>query len=134
EFSAFSGIMEIGGTGTHAPWAMPTAPAYDQELIDIYRRYTALRVTLQPYIVAAAADAAAGLPIVRPMVFFDRDDRRLADRWDQYLFGPDLMVAPVWKTGQRSRSVYFPTGTWRSYWNPGAVYRGRGTTTVDVPL
>ena len=40
EFSAFSGIMEIGGHGTHAPWDMPTEPDYDQEMIDIYRRYT----------------------------------------------------------------------------------------------
>ena len=30
---------------------------------------------------------------------------------------PDLMVAPVWKVGQRAREVYFPTGTWRNYWN-----------------
>ena len=44
EFSAFSGIMEIGGHGTHAPWDMPTTPAYDTEMIDIYRRYTQLRV------------------------------------------------------------------------------------------
>src|SRR5262249_51985765 len=43
EFSAFSGLMEIGGVGAHAPWRMPTEPAYDTELIDIYRRYTQLR-------------------------------------------------------------------------------------------
>jgi len=134
EFSAFSGIMEIGGTGTHAPWAMPTAPAYDQELIDIYRRYTELRVTLQPYIVAAAAEAASGLPIVRPMVFLDRDDRTLGDLWEQYLFGPDVMVAPVWKIAERTRPVYFPRGTWRSYWDRTEVHRGRGTATIDAPL
>jgi len=134
EFSAFSCIMEIGGTGTHAPWAMPTAPAYDQELIDIYRRYTELRVTLQPYIVAAAAEAASGLPIVRPMVFLDRDDRTLGDLWEQYLFGPDVMVAPVWKIGERTRPVYFPKGTWRSYWDRTEVHRGRGTATIHAPL
>jgi alpha-glucosidase (family GH31 glycosyl hydrolase) len=134
EFSAFSGIMEIGGTGTHAPWSMPTEPTYDQELIDIYRRFTALRVTLQPYIVAAAAESATGLPIVRPMPFFDRKDRKLADLWDQYLFGPDLMVAPVWKVGQRRRSVYLPKGTWRSYWDGTQSYRGPRTVTLDVPL
>ena len=74
------------------------------------------------------------MPIVRPMVFLDRDDRQLADRWDQYLFGPDLMVAPVWKVGQRSRSVHFPKGSWRSYWNPTEVHHGPRTTTVDVPV
>ena len=49
EFSAFSGIMEIGGQGTHAPWDMPTEPNFDIELIEIYRRYTKLREILQPY-------------------------------------------------------------------------------------
>jgi alpha-D-xyloside xylohydrolase len=134
EFSAFSGIMEIGGVGNHAPWNMPTAPAYDQELIDIYRRYANLRVTLQPYIAAAAQDAASGLPVVRPMPFFDRRDRKLADLWDQYLFGPDLLVAPVWKIGQRSRSVYFPRGAWRSYWDASQTFSGPRRVSLDVPL
>jgi alpha-glucosidase (family GH31 glycosyl hydrolase) len=134
EFSAFSGIMEIGGTGTHAPWDMPTEPRFDPEMIEIYRRYTVLRETLLPYIVAAAREAKAGVPIVRPMPFFDRTDRKLADRWDQYLFGPDLLVAPVWRVGQRSRSVYFPRGTWRSYWNRSEVYRGGQTARVAAPL
>jgi alpha-glucosidase (family GH31 glycosyl hydrolase) len=134
EFSAFSGLMEIGGHGTHAPWNMDTTPAYDTEMIDIYRRYTRLRVTLQPYIVAAAAEASSGMPIVRPMPFADRKDRKLGDLWDQYLFGPDLLVAPVWKVGQRSRTVYLPRGRWRSYWDPSKVLKGKSTITVDVPL
>src|SRR4029453_7378371 len=60
EFGAFSGIMEIGGTatlidpGTHAPWDMPTEPRYDQEMIDIYRRYTRLRHPLHPHVVPRA--------------------------------------------------------------------------------
>src|SRR5437667_222192 len=135
EFSAFSGIMEIGGTGTHAPWDMPTAPRYDQEMIDIYRRYTQLRVTLHHYIVAAAREAgASGMPIARPLVFLDRRDRKLRDLWDQYLFGPDLMVAPVWKVGERRRPVYFPRWRWRSYVDPTERWRGPRTVMVDAPL
>jgi alpha-D-xyloside xylohydrolase len=134
EFSAFSGIMEIGGKGTHAPWDMPTEPTFDQELIDIYRRYTDLRVTLHDYIVDAAAEAATGMPIVRPLVFLDRKDKKVRDRWDEYLFGPDLLVAPVWKSGERQREIYFPHGTWRSFWNPDERVKGPRTRTVDVPL
>jgi alpha-D-xyloside xylohydrolase len=135
EFSAFSGIMEIGGKGRRAPWAMPTDPSYDQEMIDIYKRYTQLRVTLHDYIVAAAQQAGeTGLPIVRPLVFAYRDDAQVQDRWDEYLFGPDLLVAPVWKVGQRDREVYFPTGTWRSYWERSQRYDGPSTAMVDVPL
>ena len=134
EFSTFSGVMEIGGHGTHAPWNMPTQPNYDQEMIDIYRRYTTLRATLQPYIVTAAREAAGGMPIVRPMPFADRRDHKLDDLWDQFLFGPDLLVAPIWKIGQRERTVYLPRGKWRSYWDPSKVLKGRRTVAVSVPL
>jgi len=135
EFSAFSGIMEIGGVGPNAPWAMPTEPAYDEEMIAIYRRYTQLRVTLQPYLVAAAREAAeTGLPIVRPLVFAYPDDPRVADLWDQYLLGPDLLVAPVWRAGERARSVYLPAGTWRSYWAPEQRFTGPLDVAVAVPL
>lgn len=135
EFSAFSGIMEIGGKGTHAPWDMPTQPSYDEQMIDIYRRYTQLRVTLHDYILAAAQQAGeTGLPIVRPLVFAYRDDPNVRDRWDEYLFGPDLLVAPVWKVGERSREVYFPRGDWRSYWNESERYEGPTAVSVDVPL
>ena len=134
EFSTFSGIMEIGGVGNHAPWNMPTTPTYDQELIDIYKRYTEERVRLHAYIVDAAREAATGMPIVRPLVFLDRKDAKLRDRWDEYLFGPDLLVAPVWKVGERRREIYFPKGTWRSYWDASDRVKGPATRTVDVPL
>jgi alpha-glucosidase (family GH31 glycosyl hydrolase) len=134
EFGAFSGIMEIGGVGTHAPWDMPTSPRYDDEMIEIYRRYVRLRHALQPYIVTAAREAAAGVPLVRPMPFADRTDRTVENLWDQYLFGPDLLVAPVWQVGQRQRTVYLPAGTWRSYWDRSRVWEGKRTITVDAPL
>lgn len=134
QFGTFSGIMEIGGVGAHAPWDMPTTPAYDPEMIEIYRRYVRLRHRLQPYIVAAAREAARGVPLVRPMPFVDRRERKLADRWDQYLFGPDLLVAPVWRVGEQRRTVYLPAGRWRSYWDRRRVWTGRRTITVDVPL
>jgi alpha-glucosidase (family GH31 glycosyl hydrolase) len=135
EFSAFSGIMEIGGQGKHAPWDMPTEPAYDEEMIDIYRRYAIVRADLNDYIVAAARDAAiSGLPLARPMVFLDRNDEALRDLWDQYLFGPDLMVAPVWRKGEREREVYFPAGTWRSLWDDDERYAGPARVRVAVPL
>lgn len=134
QFSAFSGIMEIGGQGTHAPWDMPTEPNFDPELIEIYRRYTKLREILQPYIVAAAREASAGVPLARPMPLVYPRVPELSDRWDQYLFGPDLLVAPVWEIGQRSREVYLPSGTWRNYWDSSQVYQGRQTVTVEAPL
>jgi alpha-D-xyloside xylohydrolase len=135
EFSTFSGIMEIGGTGNHAPWDMPTEPKLDTEMIEIYRRYTQLRQDILGYIVRIARQAGqSGLPMVRPMTFLDPADPELADRWDQYLFGPDLMVAPVWRVGERSREVYFPRGAWRSLWDDSQRFEGPSTVAFDVPL
>src|SRR5262249_33443258 len=59
EFSALCPIREIGGGGTHAPWAMPTEPHYDSEMIDIYRRYTTLHHELVPLLYSLALDAHA---------------------------------------------------------------------------
>ncbi len=134
QFSTFSGIMEIGGEGPHAPWDMPTEPRYDQEMIEIYRRYTRLRHALVDYVVASAREAARGMPIVRPMPFWDRNDPELQDRWDQYFFGPDLLVAPVWRNGERERTVYFPRGRWRDFWDEGLVYTGPAHVRFAVPL
>jgi alpha-glucosidase (family GH31 glycosyl hydrolase) len=134
QFSTFSGIMEIGGKGSHAPWDMPSAPVDDTELTAIYVRYVSLRETLRPYIVSLLAEAARGTPLVRPLPFEFPADARARDRWDEYLFGPSLLVAPVWRSGDRQREVYFPKGRWRSYWDPSQVVRGPKTLTVDVPL
>ncbi len=134
EFSAFSGIMEIGGTGSHAPWDMPTEPRFDPEMIEIYRFYTALRARMLDYIAAAGAGAARGLPLVRPLAFLDPEDPQLQDRWDEFLFGPDLLVAPVWRKGQREREVFFPPGRWRSLWDERIVQAGPSSVRVDVPL
>jgi alpha-D-xyloside xylohydrolase len=135
EFSAFSGMMEIGGLPALRPWDWPTEPHSDQELVDVYRRATRLREALRDYLAAAAEQAGAtGMPIVRPMPFYDRRDPRLRDLWDQYLFGPDLMVAPVWRIGERAREVYFPRGRWCSLWKPSECHRGRRRETVAAPL
>jgi alpha-glucosidase (family GH31 glycosyl hydrolase) len=94
-----------------------------------------LREQLLPYIVDAATRAGeSGLPIVRPLSFLDRTDPELQDRWDQYLFGPDLLVAPIWRIGQRSREVYFPAGTWRSLWNESERFEGPATVELEAPL
>lgn len=135
EFSAFSGIMEIGGFGAHAPWDMPSEPRFDVELVEIYRRYTKLRETLQPYLVDLARQAGeTGMPMARPMVFEFPDDDAVLDLWHQYMLGPDLLVAPVWRSGDRGRDVYLPAGTWTSYWDESEIIEGPTTIEVEVPL
>ena len=138
EFSAFSGIMEIGGVGAHAPWDMPTDAGVrrgdDRHLPPLH---AAARSACSRTSCAAARDAAtrpadrAAAGVRRP-----HGPPRSRDRWDQYLFGPDLLVAPVWRVGQRARErLPARAGTWRSYWDATpASSTGPRTVTVDVPL
>lgn len=135
QFSAFCPIMEIGGEGTHAPWNMPTDPNVDEEVTEIYRRYVQLHHDLQPYFVQQADRVAdTGLPIARAMVFDFPDDPEMLDRWDQFMLGPDVLVAPVWRSGDREREVVLPDGEWEFLWDRTQTITGPATLTVDAPL
>jgi alpha-glucosidase (family GH31 glycosyl hydrolase) len=135
EVGALSPLMRFHGKGTDAPWDMPTEPKVDQEMIDIYRRYVVLHHALADYQQRLARDAhRTGAPLVRPLVFNYPDDPNVADRWDQWLLGNDLLVAPVWQSGGRSRAVYLPKGKWVDFWDRSRVVEGPVELTEDVPL
>jgi alpha-glucosidase (family GH31 glycosyl hydrolase) len=135
EFSAFCPIMEIGGGGAHAPWAMPREPHFDPELIEIYRSMVTLHHALIPYVSRHARSASeSGLPIARPLVFVWPDDPRARDAWDEYLYGDDLLVAPVWREGAREREVWLPPGAWEDFWDASRRFEGPATLTAPAPL
>jgi alpha-glucosidase (family GH31 glycosyl hydrolase) len=54
--------------------------------------------------------------------------------WQEVLYGDDILVAPVWKTGARTQDVYIPEGRWVDYWDPSRVLTGPLDTTEDAPL
>jgi len=55
------------------------------------------------------------------------------DNWWTYLYGPDLLVSPVWEKGKRAQQVYLPAGNrWRDAWNPEKVYAGGQTISVGA--
>jgi len=135
EFSALCPFMEIGGGGTHAPWNMPTQPAYDTEMIDIYRRFVTLHHELVPLLYSLGLDAhRSGRPLARPLVFDFPADPAVADLWDELLLGHDLLFAPVWQVGARDRQVYLPEGAWIDFWNPATRVVGPVTINADAPL
>ena len=135
EFSCFCPIMEIGGVGNHAPWNMPSEPTYDEEVIGIYRAYTTLHHDLAQYVYDYAQGThETGRPIARPLVFDYPDDPYVKDVWDEYFFGPDILVAPIWKLGTRERNVYVPAGQFADYWNPDQTITGPTTVSAETPL
>jgi len=135
EVSCFCPLMEIGGVGPRTVWNMPTEPKNDEEMIKIYHRYTWIHERMVDYTYELAKKAAAtGDPIVHPLFFDWPEDPRVADLWDEYLYGPSLLVAPIWKIGQREREVYLPQGKWADLWDQSKKYEGPTTVKVSAPL
>ena|SRR5690242_8100185 len=75
-----------------------------------------------------------GDPVMRPMFYGFPGDERSWTLRDQYLFGPDLLVAPVVRPGDRTRDVHVPAGASWTDLHTGRTYDGGGTLTLDAPL
>ncbi len=129
-----SPIMRFHGRdGT--PWNVPPDGRFDQELMDIYAGYIRLRHDMNDYLAGAAEQASTeGVPMVRPLVFAWPQESGALDRWDEWMLGDDLLVAPIWQTGQRQREVWIPPGEWVDFWDPDTTIEGPTTVTVDAPL
>ncbi|MGE5675723.1 MAG: TIM-barrel domain-containing protein [Mycobacterium leprae] len=137
EFGAFSPIMQIHGLGEHDPWNMGA------EALAIYRRFADLRCRLFPYIYTCAQTAAqTGLPIMRALPLeFEEDPGVYANDFAtfQYMFGPDLLVAPVAWDSMRQRRVYLPAGAdWVDLWtgeeHPGGTILYAQTPQERIPV
>lgn len=82
----------------------------------------------------AYENSATGMPLVRPVGMYAKNPGAYANVDDQFLWGRDLMVAPVLEQGARSRRVRIPEGVWVDYHNPATEWQGDTTVTVDAPL
>jgi alpha-glucosidase/alpha-D-xyloside xylohydrolase len=92
----------------------------------ICRKYLELRYRLLPYIYTAARECCdTGLPMMRAMWLHHADDPRAVARGDQFLWGRDILVAPVVEKGATSRRLYLPRGTWFDFWTGERVDGGR---------
>jgi alpha-D-xyloside xylohydrolase len=132
EFSAFSPTMEILSQTNTQPWNWDGKTGGTQAL-DVYRRFAVLHMSLFPYRYAAAQESAkTGMPIMRALPLLYQDDPVARVAPAEYLFGPDLLVAPVVDENTR-RPVYLPEGDWVDYWT-GAIVKGGRTVVVDVPV
>jgi hypothetical protein len=70
---------------------------------------------------------------MRPLVLAFPKDPEVLNLSDEYLFGPDILVAPILNEGATERIVYFPAGTWVDLWSD-AVYTGPRSVNVSAPL
>lgn len=96
----------------HGSWSYRVPWSFDDEAVEVTRRFTRLKNRLMPYLFAAGAEAhERGLPVMRPMQLEFPDDPAVVHLDRQYLLGRDLLVAPVFSP-DGVVDVYLPAGRW----------------------
>jgi alpha-D-xyloside xylohydrolase len=98
-------------------------------------RYLQVREQLKPYILKHMEIASReGIPVMRPLFFDFPNDQVCYTTEDQYMFGPDLLVAPVLEYMASGRKIYFPAGASWTDALTGKVYKGGQTIDYKVTL
>jgi alpha-glucosidase len=107
----------------------------DPEVLAHFARMTRVYAHLAPYLKSLVAEAAIrGLPVQRPLFLHFEDDARTYAIQDAYLYGPDLLVAPVWQAGKTEWTTYLPEGAeWVHVWS-GRTFTGGQEATVASPF
>ena len=117
-FGLLSSHSRLHGSESYrVPWN------FDDEAVEVTARFTQLKNSLMPYLYAVSADAAAtGVSVARPMFFEFPDDPAVTYLDQQFMLGPDLLVAPV-MSAAGDVSFYLPAGIWTNWWT-GETVRG----------
>jgi alpha-glucosidase (family GH31 glycosyl hydrolase) len=129
ELGAFSGIMRTQAEGYERPdqAGLPRAEVWNPDVLPYWRALARLRTQLFPYTWRAAQEyQGTGLPIMRHLalafpdedIVWGRGDTvAVAAARDEFMFGDDLLVAPVVTMGELTRDVWLPPGEWVSFWD-----------------
>ena len=117
-FGLLSSHSRLHGSSSYrVPWA------FDEEAVDVTRRFTELKLSLMPYLSAVGREAhETGVPVMRPMLLEFPADRTATAVDSQYTLGASLLVAPVF-SADGEVDVYVPEGVWTSLLD-GSVVEG----------
>jgi alpha-glucosidase (family GH31 glycosyl hydrolase) len=127
QFGCFSPLMRPHGKAPRDPWY------FGEAAVANYKFWAWVRENLLDYIYHAAVVAnESGIPIMRAMPVSFPDEPRLAAVRDQYMFGEDLLIAPVIDEYEL-RTIVFPSGQWTSLLD-GQTVAGPADLEVSVPL
>jgi len=152
QFAAFNPLFRSHGREwrLHLPWGwnrgeigeFRETPGYHPDPAELHnpaiepicKKYLELRYRMMPYLYSAVRECTqTGMPIIRAMWLHYADEAAAVERGDQYLWGRDVLVAPVVEKGASSRTLYLPRGTWHDFWTRQKVEGGREITR-DVDL
>ena len=109
--------------------------SYGDEAYEIFKKYMFIRERMKPYITEIMKEAhEKGTPVMRPLFYDFYQDKLCFDITDQYMFGPDILVAPILHKGDTSRKVYLPEGAkWKDV-NSEQIFDGGQWINYDAPL
>jgi alpha-D-xyloside xylohydrolase len=142
QFGVFCALFRLHGVREPAPLSALESTggpnevwSFGDEAYRVIREQLALRERLRPYVMdVMAAASVTGLPPMRALFLEFPEEPEAWQIKDQYMFGPDVLVAPVTTYGAREREVYLPAGaTWLDAWT-GEPVTEKGWTTVPAPL
>ena len=143
QFGAFSPVFRSHGRNwhLHLPWGWDggdggppetqnfkadPAELHNTEVEPVCRKYLELRYRLMPYLYTAVRESHdTGMPIMRALWLHHADDPNAVARGDEYLWGRDILVAPVVEKGASTRQVYLPRGRWIDLWTEERIEGGR---------
>lgn len=108
--------------------------SYGEEEQKIMTNYIRLRESMKDYIAGLMKEASVnGSPVIRTMFYEFPEDEKCWECEDQYMFGPDYLVAPVFEYGARERRLYLPAGKWENIFTK-EVLEGGCEVTVPAPI
>jgi alpha-glucosidase/alpha-D-xyloside xylohydrolase len=107
--------------------AIPDSSQLHNEQVEIIcRKYLELRYRMLPYLYSAVHECATtGMPIMRALWLEYPDDPKAVACGDEYLWGKNVLVAPVVEKGAETRQVYLPAGGWYDFWTQERLEGGR---------
>lgn len=149
QFAVFTPVLRLHGTrmpdkaplsdkvggGMCASGADNELWSYGEGVYAVLRDYLLLREALRPYVSRLMHKAhETGAPLMRPLFYEFPEDEKAWNYEDSYLFGPQLLVAPILEENSRSRTVYLPYGAqWTDIWSE-TVYSGGQTVEVQADI
>lgn len=115
-FHPFCRTHSSGDHGDQEPWS------FDAEVINITRKFVELRYQLLPYLYTMFWEYINdGVPMLKPLVYFDQEDPQTHYRTDEFIFGNQILVCPILEPNAQGRRMYLPIGNWYNYWTNEVV-------------
>lgn len=108
--------------------------SYGEENYRIMKKYYDIRISMHDYIKQLYDEASEnGSPLIRTMFYEFPDDKKCWELQDQYMFGSEYLVAPIFHLSEFEREVYLPEGRWEDT-RDGKVYEGGQTIRAAAPI